>query len=175
LYLVWLATMGMLLSIALIWGAWSIWDWSGDEWFAIAALFVLVLAGGLAVNSLGSRAAATDGSRLPSAVLLFLVVALFAAVTSYGIGYARPVVHPVALGLKDGKRLDGVYIGENADEVWVGRIVQSSKDPDHGNKSEGRMVAVPRADITRMAVGYTSSLTDAMKVRPILDAELSQR
>jgi len=145
-------TLGVAIAFTLIVSRWSIGDWNGDERLALIALVALAVIGGIAVSSLGRSAEHSGGSRLPAAVMLFLVVALFVAITSYGMGYARPTVHPVAVNVA-GHCVTGVYIGENGDEVWYGTIVRKDGDTNHGDKGKGQIVAVPRADVRGVAIG----------------------
>jgi hypothetical protein len=112
------------------------------------------------------------GSRGPATVLLFLVVALFVAVALYGRGYADPTVHPMAVLRANGQPwLSGIYVGESDSRVWIGQVRLDPPGSNHGKKSAGRIIELPRSAVSDIAIGASMQLKDAVsKGHPLLRA-----
>jgi hypothetical protein len=150
-----------------------------------AALLAIAVAGGFAVDHLAknseSRRPAQLGaprrraSRSPAAVLLFLVVSLVVAVASYGVAYARPSVHAMAVLRSDGLPLCGVYVGESAHEVWVGEIKRDDTHPYRGIRASGYVAEVPRETVVALAIGSSLPIRQALQQMPRLLVELNHK
>ena len=158
-----LAGGGIVAGVAFVAVPWPPWYWGVDEWEAVVAMSVVAVTGALAVDYL----AKPEESRAPAAILLFLVVALFVATTSYARGYARPSVHPVAVVRADEETgISGIYVGETDDGVWIGEVKQTGLN--HGDKKKGDIIELPRSQVRGVAIGSLRSLDDAVAEGPKL-------
>jgi hypothetical protein len=165
---------GVIVGCTVIALSWPIRDWTADEFEAVAALVVVAGVGGLAVDGMAERSEPTGGhtSRVPAAVLLFLVVAVFVAVESYGMSYARPTVHPMAVVFADKQRSSGIYVGETNSRVWMGRVIQQPAGSNHGDRSRGLIIELSRSDLSKVAIGASLPLSEAIHAGPTLAAAL---
>ena len=124
--------------------------WSTGGWVAVGTLLLIACAGWRAVGRLDARPISTHPSPAPTTAvaLLFLVVALFTATLSCALGYARPVVHAMAiLGPGGDGGLVGIYVGESASAIYIGH--------------DGAILEIPRARVCAAAIGLTHPLEEA--------------
>jgi hypothetical protein len=157
------ALLGLDIAVRLVDHQWSVSQWNADEKEAMVAFGLLVLAGAFAVYEMAQQA-----GRASAAILLFLVVVLAAAVVSYAMGYAKPSVHPMAVVFADGSGgMSGIYVGDTDNRVWIGHV-EEDDNSGHGIKKQGRIVELPRSQITSVAIGASLGLDDAIKAGPRL-------
>lgn len=115
---------------------------------------------------------------------IFASVALFGAILE-GIRTVRdPSVQPVGVVMKDGRGINGLYVTETSDRLWLARVDQKEKDkPENGMTtpekdataplhSDGRLFWVPRSDVKVYSVGPLQHIDRANDRAPQLVDEL---
>jgi hypothetical protein len=187
-----LALLGLGGGIAKMVTRWPVLHTPGEAWWVLGALFAIALAGLLAVDELakaaeipklgaagvvavpGRRPAPPPaprpaGSQAPATMLLFLVIALLVAVAGYGLAYAHPTVHPMAILRANGQSgLSGIYVGESDSRVWIGKVRLDPNDSNRGLKPAGRIIELPRSEVSDIAIGASLPLRKALSEGPCL-------
>jgi hypothetical protein len=138
-----------------------------------------LVAAAVAAVALGSLSAlaveASDGSFLAIGLPTLAAIALFCCVGAFLVNREDPQVQPVAVLLKSGRTVEGIYVARNDDRILLGRIAfecdERKGDPQHPCRrdekthivhSEGRMVEIPRDQVSNFAVGPHQSIADAL-------------
>jgi lysophospholipase L1-like esterase len=120
-----------------------------EAWLGLSALAAVALAG------LCLAIAWASGNRfIPFAVTVFFSVCVFGAVLACLRTVDSPQAQPVAILLKEGDPVCGVWVGESSGRVWYARLrlseLASTRRPVPRDSS---LTSVARADIDDMALG----------------------
>jgi hypothetical protein len=106
---------------------------------------------------------------------IFVAVVIFGGATEAMKARYRPQVQPAALirvGEQQGEGLCGLYVTENSDRVYFGRIRPDRKDPALPARNSGRIFFVDRKKVAALSIGPLMSIEDAVKRASQLRAEL---
>jgi hypothetical protein len=92
-----------------------------------------------------------------------VIAAILATVCGgYALTFAEPDVRPVAVVLKGGHAVVGIYAAANSNDVVVGEVCTTDTDARRGDVSTGSIVIVPRDSVTALAIGTNGSLGAAI-------------
>lgn len=106
---------------------------------------------------------------------IFLSVVIFGGATEAMKARYRPEVQPAALlrvGEQEGKGLCGLYVTENDDRVYLGRLRPDRRHPSLPLRDSGRIFFVDRKKVAALSIGPLMSIQDAIKRASQLRAEL---
>lgn len=106
---------------------------------------------------------------------IFMSVVIFGGATEAMQARYRPRVQPAALirvGEEQGKGLCGLYVTENDDRVYLGRLRPDPRDAALPARDSGRIFFVDRDKVAAVSIGPRMSIQDATKRASQLRAEL---
>jgi hypothetical protein len=146
-------------------------------WFAvvvgIASVYGAWRLGEYAISrSKEGMPASKDGlpARVAFGLVVFMTSMTMLAAATYALYLYQPKVQPVAILLKSAEpglggpgarndhALSGIYVGENANAIYVGVAHEDPKHPGQGKKTTAYVLTVPRSDVTAMRVGDYETL-----------------
>jgi hypothetical protein len=87
------------------------------------------------------------------ALAAFVGLGIYSAVATYYKAQGNPRVQGVGLLLKGGAPLPGIFVAQTADDIYIAQLVPHRKEPGEFYKERSRMLTVPRAQVTDIAVG----------------------
>jgi hypothetical protein len=129
----------------------------GAAWWGYVLLLALSAVGFLAVWRAAQRSFAIF------ACVGVLTASLFATTSGYVLSHFLPSVRPVAVALKSGPTIAGIYAAANDQEVIIGQVCAASPGSPRGNGATGSLVVVPRRDVAALALGTNGDVSGAIE------------
>jgi hypothetical protein len=153
---------------------------TGDSQTAFAGAIIVLAFGTCIANGL-VRAVPRDRriAKSPRLLGFLMVIALTALLVSALETFARnefqPEMHPLALlGPEYPSGLTGVYVGEDANDVYVG-VIDTPLSNIGSKRLRSRVITVKRSQITHLAVGGLFPLTNFASPSTPAQVALEQR
>jgi len=104
-------------------------------------------------------------------ISVFASVALFGAVLTYARNVNAPSAQAAAVLLKNGCTVQGLWIGESADRVFLARVAPG-QTPAEGHPKEGRIFSLDRSHVISESIGKLRRVSYAGKQSTTLRSEL---